>query len=285
MEARTTHSRVDLPAGRIDYRQSGPDDGRPIVFVHGFLVDDTAWADVPERLANQGFRTIAPTWPLGAHREAMSPDADLSPKGLAQVVLSFLEKLELQDVVLVGNDTGGAVCQFLLDTDASRIGGVVLSNCDAFTTFPPAQFKAVFSAGKHPGLAAVILKAMRWRALRHSALGIGPLANEFDADQTARWFAPSINDPAIRQDIARFLRHVSPDELNDVSTRLNRFEGPVSVVWGEDDRAFTPKLGQRLAAAFRDARYVAVPNARTLLPLDAPDRFTAEIAKVRTRSA
>jgi pimeloyl-ACP methyl ester carboxylesterase len=284
MAALATHQ-LDLPVGRIDYRQAGPDDGRPVVFVHGFLVDDTVWADVPERLGKQGFRSIAPTWPLGAHRVAMKPDADLSPRGQAQVVLSFLEALDLRDVVLVGNDTGGAVCQFLLDIDVSRIGAVVLSNCDAFTTFPPAQFKAVFSAGKRPGLAAVILKAMRWRALRHSALGIGPLANEFDADQTARWFAPSIEDPAIRQDIARFLREVRPGDLNDVASRLDRFEGSVAVVWGAKDRAFTPKLGRRLAGAFRDAPFVAVEGARTLVSLDAPERFAAEIAKVATRVA
>lgn len=284
MGLRTTHHRLDVPAGTIHYRQSGPDDGRPVVLVHGFLVDDTVWADVPERLGHQGFRAIAPTWPLGAHRTAMNPSAGLSPKGLAQVVLSFLEELEIEDVVLVGNDTGGAVCQFLLDTDASRIGGVVLSNCDAFTTFPPAQFKAVFSAGKHPRLAAMILKAMRWRALRHSSLGIGLLASNLDPDHTARWFAPSINDAAIRHDIVRFLREVRPHELNEVSTRLDRYKGPVSVVWGENDRAFTPKLGEQLAAAFRDALFVAVPNARTLVSLDAPDRLTAEISKVSARA-
>ncbi|GAB3953839.1 alpha/beta hydrolase [Kribbella albertanoniae] len=283
MGARTTYREAALSGGVISYRQCGPDDGRPIVFVHGFLVDETMWADVPERLAEQGFRAIAPTWPLGSHRAAMQPDVDLSPRGIAQIVLSFLDELDLQDVVLVGNDTGGAVCQFLLDTDASRIGAVVLSNCDAFTTFPPAQFKAVFSAGRHPWLAGLILKSMRWRALRHSSFGIGPLAKTFDADQTAGWFAPSIGNPAIRQDIARFLRQVSPAELDGVSTRLNRFEGPVAVVWGEDDRAFRPKLGKRLAAAFRDASFVAVPDARTLLPLDAPERFATEIAKLGSR--
>jgi len=285
MEARTTYHELSLPAGLIRYRQSGPDDGRPVVFVHGFLVDETVWAEVPDQVGGQGFRAIAPTWPLGAHRAAMNPEADLSPRGIAQVVLSFLEELDLRDVVLVGNDTGGAVCQFLLDTDDSRIGGVVLSNCDAFTTFPPAQFKAVFNAGKHPWLAGLILKAMRWRALRHSALGIGPLAHHLDADRTAGWFAPSIDSSAIRQDIARFLRRVSPAELNDVAGRLDKFEGPVTVVWGNDDRAFTPKLGQRLAAAFHDARFVAVPDAKTLVSLDAPDRLTAEIAKLSTHSA
>ncbi len=61
---------VDLPAGTIHYRESGPADGRPVVFVHGFLVDDTLWSDVPERLAEAGFRTFAPTWPLGFAHDA-----------------------------------------------------------------------------------------------------------------------------------------------------------------------------------------------------------------------
>lgn len=285
MDSPSTQHRLDLPAGPIHYRESGPTAGRPVVLVHGFLVDDSVWGDVPERLGSQGFHAIAPTWPLGTHRTPMNPGADLSPKGLAQIVLSFLEELDLEDVVLVGNDTGGAVCQFLLSADASRIGRVVLSNCDAFTTFPPTQFKAVFKAGKHPRLAGMILNSMRWRALRHSPLGIGLLANDLDPDQTARWFAPSFNDAAIRQDISRFLRGVRPEELNEMTTRLDRFEGPVSVVWGENDRAFTPKLGRRLAAAFRDAHFVAVPGAKTLVSLDAPDRLAAEIATVSDRTA
>ena len=82
---------IELPAGTIHYRESGPADGRPVVFVHGFLVDDTLWSDVPERLAEAGFHTFAPTWPLGSHTTAMGADADLSPRGVARVVASFLE--------------------------------------------------------------------------------------------------------------------------------------------------------------------------------------------------
>lgn len=279
----TQHS-LDLMFGTIPFAQYGRDDGRPVVFVHGFLVDESVWSDVPERLAREGYRVITPTWPLGAHRTPMNPEADLSPKGLAHLVLAFLEQLDLRNVLLVGNDTGGAVCQFVLDIEPSRIGGVVLSNCDAFTTFPPAQFKAVFRAGKHPGLSAWILKAMRWRVLRHSRLGIGLLANQLDPAETLRWFTPSIEDGRIRQDIARFLRGVRPEELNEVSTRLDQFRRPVSVVWGEDDRAFTPELGQRLAQAFRDARFVAIPDARTFVSLDAPERFATEISSVGART-
>jgi len=127
---------VDLEVGTIHYRVAGPDDGRPVVFVHGFLVDDALWADVPERLGRRGFRAFAPTWPLASHTVAMKPDADLSPRGVARVVLDFLARLDLRDVVLVGNDTGGAVSQFVIDEDPMRIGRLVLTNCDA-PMYPP----------------------------------------------------------------------------------------------------------------------------------------------------
>ena len=63
MERRT----LELPAGVVDFRETGPADGPVVGFVHGFLVDDLLWADVPERLGERGFHCFAPTWPLGAH--------------------------------------------------------------------------------------------------------------------------------------------------------------------------------------------------------------------------
>ncbi len=153
---------VDLPAGLVSYRETGPADGPVVVFVHGFLVDDTLWADVPERLAERGFHCLAPTWPLGAHRTAMRPRADLSPRGLARAVASFLEALDLRDVVLVGNDTGGAVCQLLLDEDVSRVGRLVLTNCDAFDTFPPFPFDVLFRLARNAWVGRALLQLRRW---------------------------------------------------------------------------------------------------------------------------
>lgn len=73
---------------------------------------------------------------------------------------------------------------------------------------------------------------------------------------------------------------MKPEELRDVSTRLNRFDGPVALVWGTADRVFTPELGRRLQQAFRNARFVEVPGAKTLVPLDAPDALVDEIVTV-----
>src|SRR4051812_6232730 len=112
---------VDLPQGRVSYRAAGPPDSAlpPVVFVHGIMVNGELWTGVAEVLAARGIRSYAPDLPLGAHPVALKADADLTPRGVAKLLLAFLEALGLSDVTLVGNDTGGALCQFLLDTDAS----------------------------------------------------------------------------------------------------------------------------------------------------------------------
>src|SRR5271165_4117863 len=143
---------IDLPHGTVHYRVAGPQAAvaPPVVFVHGFLVNHTLWTETAEALADAGVRSYAADWPLGSHTIALGAHVDQSPRGIARQIVAFMEALELKDVTLVGNDTGGAICQFLLDNDASRIGRVVLTNCDAFTHFPPAPFSLLVKACRSP---------------------------------------------------------------------------------------------------------------------------------------
>jgi len=278
MELRATRRTIDLPAGRVHYREAGPPDGPVVVLVHGFLVDDGLWGDVPERLGAAGFRAVAPTWPLGSHPEPMLSGADLSPRGVARVVLSFLEALGLTDVTLVGNDTGGAVCQFVLDEDASRIGRLVLTNCDAFETFPPFPFDLLFRIARRPGLTRFLLQSMRPAALRNGPLGFGPLVRRrLRAEETLPWVAPYLSDAGVRRDVAAFARGWSKSDLADVGTRLAGFSRPVLLCWAPEDRFFKVALAHRLLEAFPDVRLREVPGARTFVALDRPNVVAEEV--------
>jgi pimeloyl-ACP methyl ester carboxylesterase len=270
---------VELSHGVVNFRVAGPADSAapPVLFVHPFLMDGSLWSGVADLLAAQGIRSYAPDWPLGSHRTPMKPGTDQSPRGVANQILLFIEALDLHDVTLVGGDTGGALCQFLLDTDPSRIGRVVLTNCDAFDTFPPFPFNVMFSLLKGEIRMKINLQPMRWRAFRHSPMGLGLLANKLDSAQTRAWIEPSLENKAIRKDAVEFLRAAKRKDLLDVSTRLDRFAGPVTIVWGTADRAFTTKLGRRLQHAFGNARFVEVPKARTLVSLDAPEQLADAI--------
>lgn len=271
---------IELPHGVVDFRAAGPVDATapPVLFVHPFLMDGTLWSGVADLLAARGIRSYAPNWPLGAHLVPTNPGTDQSPRGVARQIVRFIEALDLHDVTLVGGDTGGALCQFLIDTDPSRIGRIVLTNCDAFDTFPPFPFNVVFTLLKGKFRMKINLQPMRSRAFRHSPLGFGLLANQLDPAQTRSWIQPGLTNDAIRADAVRFLAAVEPEDLLDVSTRLNRFTGPVTIVWGAADRAFTPELGRRLQRAFRNAHLVEVPDARTLVALDAPQLLAEHIA-------
>ncbi len=272
---------IDLPAGTVHYREVGPADGRPVVFVHGFLVDGTVWGDVPDRLAAGGLRCLVPTWPLGAHRTPMRDGADLSPRGTARIVLSFLEALDLSDVTLVGSDTGGGVCQLVLDEDPSRIGRLVLTDCDAFEVFPPFPFDLLFRLARHPRAARAVLQALRSGRLRTSRLGFGWLTHRrLTPEETLPWVTPYLSDAGVRRDVATFARAWSKADLVEVSPRLASFPGPALLVWARRDRFFTIELARRLAAVLADARLVELDDALTFVALDQPARLADEIVGV-----
>ena len=272
---------VALDDAAIDYRVLGPEDSPhpPVLFVHGILVDSRLWERVAEGLARQGFRCYLPNWPLGSHTIPVTDPGSLSPRGVAAMIRDFIVAEGLSDVTLVGNDTGGGLCQMVVDEYPERVGRLVLTNCDAFDKFPPFPFTLVFALLRGPISIKVLFEQMRLKALRHSPLGFGLLFRP-DAHLTASWLEPARTDVRIRRNLAALLRNVAKTDLTDVSTRLNRFTKPVTIVWGQRDRCFTPALGRRLAAQFPNGTLIEVPDARTFVALDAPAAVIDAVATV-----
>nr|WP_090342046.1 alpha/beta hydrolase [Mycolicibacterium malmesburyense]CRL72321.1 alpha/beta hydrolase [Mycolicibacterium malmesburyense] len=274
-----------LKQATIDYRMLGPEDSPhpPVVFVHGILVDSHLWDPVADGLARQGHRCYLPTWPLGSHTTPVNPGTELSPQAVAAMIREFLAALDLSDVTLVGNDTGGGLCQLVIDQGSDRVGRLVLTNCDAFDKFPPFPFDLVFALLRGPVSIKLLFSTMKVTALRHSPLGFGLLMHP-DPRLTESWLRPCRSDARIRRDLAGLLRAVAKTDLTDVATRLPNFTKPVTLVWGQRDRAFTPALGRRLAALFPNSALVEVPEARTFVSLDAPSAVIDAISGVGATS-
>ena len=273
---------LTLPQATVDYLELGPQDSSrpPVLFVHGALVDARLWSGVASSLAEQGFRCILPTWPLGSHTTPVTDRTVLSPPGVAELIHQFILDLDLDDVTLVGSDTGGGVCQFLIDAHPERIGRMVLTNCDAFDVFPPFPFNAVFALMRSAASTRVLGAIMRVQALRHSPLAYGLLMNNPDPELTASWIAPAATDPRIAGDFAALARSIGHTDLTSTAPRLHRFTKPVSLVWGQKDRCFTPALGRRLAATFPNVALTEVPDARTFVSLDEPAAVVEAIGRI-----
>jgi len=160
---------VELPQGVLHYSDRGQ--GPILVFLHGFLVSSQLWRDVVSALEGQ-FRCIVPDLPLGSHIQPMKPDADLTPPGVARLVADFLTALNLHDVTLVGNDTGGAICQLVINQYPEKVSRLVLTNCDAFENFLPLALRPLQYAAHIPGFVFTYAQLMRWGLPRRLLIGL-----------------------------------------------------------------------------------------------------------------
>jgi pimeloyl-ACP methyl ester carboxylesterase len=269
---------LDLSAGPIDYVDIGGD-GPPIVLLHGLLMDASLWADVIAGLGAE-HRCIAPTLPLGAHEHAMRDGSDVSVRGVAALVTELLDRLDLRDVTLVGNDTGGALVQLLMAGGADRVGRVVLVSCDAFDNYPPGLTgRTLVRTGRlAPRLFGLFMQQLRLRPVRRLPLAFGWLTKRGDA-VTKRWLRPVLKQQAIRRDTVRVLRSITaePGMLVELAERLPSFDRPALIVWARDDRVMPPEHGARLAELLPHARLVEVDDSYALIPLDQPAALAAAL--------
>jgi pimeloyl-ACP methyl ester carboxylesterase len=262
---------ITLSQGTIEYRDEGA--GRPVVLIHGLLVGGNVW-DRTLPLISARARCIVPTLPLGSHTLAMSGEADLSPTALASLIAELLERLGLQDVTLVGNDTGGALCQLVVAAHPQRVGRLVLTNCDAFENFPPPAFRPLITGlARVPGAVASLAVLGRLRPMRRAAMSLAPLTVEPVPDTLVRSWVSPLRTRAIRRDLLKVLRGISPACTLAAAERLPQFDRPALIVWGTRDPFFPLADAERLAAVFPDARLETIASARAFVQMDAPDRL------------
>jgi len=262
------------PAGPIAYRDLGA--GEPILFVHGLLVDGRLWSGVAERLQDD-FRCLVPDWPLGSHRTPLDPGADLSPTGMARTIADFMEAVGVERATVVGNDSGGALSQILAAERPERVERLVLTNCDTFEHFPPFPFSLMPPLARLPGGMAALAAPFRIGPVARATYGM--LAKRpIPAELVADWLAPTLGDPAVRDDTRAFTAGIHKRYTLDAAEKLRGFERPVRFAWAAEDRFFKLAQAERLAALVPDGRVERVSDALTFVPLDQPGRVAELIA-------
>jgi pimeloyl-ACP methyl ester carboxylesterase len=263
-----------LPQGTIRYREAGT--GDPLLLVHGFMVNSLLWRKVIPRLA-QDFRVIAPDWPMGSHPVALGPGADLTPPGFARLIADFMAELDLRDVTLVGNDTGGGMCQLVVVDHPERVGRLVLTPSDSYENFPPPLFRPLKVVARIPGGVRGMIASLRPAPARRLPMTYGWVSKRpIDDAILNAWLDPARRDAGVRADIAALLIGISPRYTLAAAERLHEFEKPVLIAWATEDKFFPFEHGERLAATFPNARFERIEDSRTFVSEDQPER-TAEL--------
>ncbi len=265
---------LELDGGRLRAHVTG--DGPAVVFVHGLLVNANLWRGVVPRL--DGFTRVALDMPLGSHLVPM-PARRLTPDDLASLIGEAVQALGLEDVTLVGNDTGGALCQIAASYRPAWLGRLVLTSCDAFEHFPPPMLKPLFASLSLPGGALAALAPMRMRAARRLPIAYGMLTHAPIPDAPSdSYVLPALESAEVRADLVRVSRGIDSCFTIQAAERLRAFDRPALIAWSADDKFFPRADGERLAATIPGARFELVDGARTFSPEDRPARLAELIA-------
>jgi len=207
----------------------------------------------------------------------MNPDADLTPPGIAALIASFLEALDLSDVTVVGNDSGGAMSQILVTRHPERVGRLVLTNCDTHENFPPGIFKAMPPLAALPGGMSVLAAPFRIGAVARAAFR--PFSKKpIPAELIASWMKPGMEDSGVRRDLKKVTAGMNKRYTLEAAKKLRDSDLPILLAWAPGDRFFPISYAMRLAEETPNARLVEIPGASTFVSLDQPKRLAEEIA-------
>jgi pimeloyl-ACP methyl ester carboxylesterase len=265
---------VSIPAGEIEIHEIGT--GTPLVCLHGALVSWQIWEPTARPLAAAGYRVIMPSLPLGAHPTAMRAGTDLTPPGLAQIIVDVVAALDLPTVTTLSTDTATALTQLVLTLHPGVIDRAVMTSGDCFRYFFPPMFRPLQALGYAPWLLPRVAGGMKHRKLRESPFALGWITKAGVSDEIATaWGEPILRDRGVRRDAARVLRGINTRHTMRAAKALPDVTVPVMLVWGEIDKAFPIKLAHRLAALIPNCRIETVPGAACFVSLDNPDALVS----------
>lgn len=268
---------VEVPAGTLEYRERGS--GPPVVFAHGAGVNADLWRAVVPALA-ESRRCIAPDLPIGGHSIPLRDGPDLSLFDLADVLADFIAALDLDDVTLVANDTGGAVSQALVGRRAERIGRLVLTSCDAFENYPPRAVAYLRPTARVTPAFWLLTQSMRLRLMQRLPIAYGWASHTRIEPAIMDSYLNGLRtNPQIRRDFARVLRAAEPRDCLQATRDLPRFDRPALVVWAADDRFFPREHGRRLAELLPQGHFELVADSRTFIPEDQPEQLVALVTE------
>ncbi len=275
---------VEVTAGTIEYEDSGGT-GPVIVLTHGLIMDGSLWRKVVAELRGE-YRCIVPTLPLGAHRKAMRPEADLRMGAIAALLGELLERLELREVTLAMNDWGGP--QLLIGgAHDARIARLALVACEAFENVPPQGAARLLPyLARVPGGLSGALYPLRFHALRRLPSTFGHLSKRpVPREVMDCWFASVREQSAVRRDLRKYVRSSSEGRLAllGAAEKLRSFDRPALVAWASEDKLMPREHGPRLVERLSQGELVEIADSYTLIPEDQPGQLAGALRALMSR--
>jgi pimeloyl-ACP methyl ester carboxylesterase len=261
---------IATPSGRISYVEQGS--GPVALFVHGVLLNGYLWRHQLAELSDTR-RCIAVDL-LGHGYTEASENQDMSVTANAHMLLQFLDAMRIDQIDLVGNDSGGGICQIFAALHPTRVRSLTLTNCDAHDNWPPEAFKPFVAMVAAGGLPDTLKAMLNDKQIYRSPQALGPAYESPEAvkdDTIETYLRPLLSNPQRTREVERFVNAFDNKHTLAIESRLKQLQSPTLIVWGTDDIYFGVEWsrwleqaipGTRTRLEYRDAR-IFFPEERS----------------------
>src|SRR5579863_6812272 len=268
---------VDTPSGKISYLEQGK--GPVALFVHGVLLNGYLWRHQLADLSDVR-RCIAVD--LLAHGDTeIAPDQDVSVTANAKMLKEFLDALNIDQVDLVGNDSGGGIAQIFAALHPERVRSLTLTDCDAHDNWPPEAFKPFLTMAAGGGLRGTLEAMLADKNIYRSQQALGPAyehPEQVSDDTIETYLRPLVRSEQRTRDLQRFLAAFDNKHTLAIEGRLKTLKVPTLIAWGTDDVYFDVKWSHWLADNIPGTRRrIELKGARIFFPEERWQEFDQEL--------
>lgn len=271
------HRSVQTASGLISYVEQGT--GPVALFVHGVLLNGYLWRHQLEDLSD--FRRCIAVDLLGHGDTEIAPDQDVSVTANAKMLKEFLDALDIDQVDLVGNDSGGGIAQIFAALYPERVRSLTLTDCDTHDNWPPQAFKPFLAMAAAGGLPGALETMLADKSAYRSPQALGPAyehPEQLSDDSIERYLRPLVKTEQRTRDLQRFLAAFDNKHTLAVEAKLKTLQAPTLIVWGTDDVYFDVKWSHWLAENIPGTRRrVELQGARIFFPEERWQEFDKEL--------
>ena len=265
--------RVETPSGRVAYVQAGS--GPVALFVHGVVLNKHMWRHQLAALSDIR-RCIAVDLLAHGHTE-IAPNQDVSVTANAKMLREVLDALQIDQVDLVGNDSGGGICQIFAALNPDRVRSLTLTNCDTQDNWPPEAFKPFVEMVAAGGLRKTLKAMLDDKSIYRSPGALGPAYEDpyIESDEDIEiYLRPHVRGEQRTRDLERFVGAFDNKHTLAIEGQLRKLNAPTLIAWATDDVYFPVEWAHWLAEAIPGAKApVELKGARLFFPLERADSF------------
>lgn len=251
-----------------EYYEHEDPDAQVVVLVHGFLSSTISFRQLLPYLTKK-YKVIALDLPgFGQSEKSTSFIYKLSNYG--QLIIDFLDKLNIQDVILIGHSMGGQISMHAAKKAPKRIQKLILLGCCSYVkrasrSLIACSYLPLFTWGMRNWIQKKDVKQNLLSVLHDSKLVTQEMIESYKKP---------ISEAAFINSLIRLLRHREGDMS---SNELKEIKQPVLMIWGKEDKVIPVKTGYRLKHDLPNAKLIIYEKCGHLVMEEKPQEISNEI--------